>query len=67
MMWLLMFTLLGLGVCCFGIFVFGLLRAGRRADEGEERIARILTSCNDKLIQGAQVSWSISEVSVGKN
>jgi len=67
MMWLLMFTLFGMGVCCFGIFVFGLVRTGRRADEGEERITRILTSGNDKIIQEAQVSWSIPEVSVGKN
>jgi hypothetical protein len=67
MMWLLIFTFLGLSVCCFVILVFGLVRAGRRADEGEERIASILTSSNDKLMYKEQASWSISEVSMGRN
>jgi hypothetical protein len=30
----------------FLIFLFGLLKAGRRADEGEDRIAQIISRAN---------------------
>jgi hypothetical protein len=37
-MYLLLLILSGLGSCFLVTLMFGLLRAGRRADEGEERI-----------------------------
>ena len=41
-MWLLLLVLLGLGSCFFITLIFGLLKAGRRADEGEERILKLI-------------------------
>ena len=38
-----LFALLGLGACFFTIIVFSLIKAGRRADEGEEKILRIIS------------------------
>jgi len=37
-MWLLLLISLGLGGCFIITLIFGLLSAGRRADEGEEKI-----------------------------
>jgi len=37
-MLLLFVILLALGYCCFIIFMFSLIRAGRRADDAEEKI-----------------------------
>ncbi len=45
-MWIFTLTLFGLGSCFFIALVFGLLNAGRRADEGEERISFIITSAH---------------------
>lgn len=43
-MWLFLLILFGLGGCSFIIIlVFGLIRAGRRADEWEERILTIIS------------------------
>ena len=41
-MWLLLLILLGLGSFFFITLILGLVRAGRRADEGEERISEII-------------------------
>jgi len=43
-MWLLLLILLSMGSCSVITLVFGLLHAGRRADEGEERILEIMSS-----------------------
>jgi len=43
MRWLLL-ILLGLSSCSLITLIFGLVRAGRRADEGEERILDIISS-----------------------
>jgi len=42
MRWLLL-ILFGLGSCSLITLIFGLVRAGRRADEWEERILRIIS------------------------
>jgi hypothetical protein len=42
-MWWLSIILLGLGSCFSITLIFGLLRASRRADEGEERILKIIS------------------------
>ncbi len=42
--WSLLFFSFGLGVSLFVTLIFSLMKAGRRADEGEERILEILSS-----------------------
>ena len=42
-MWLLLIILFGLIGCSFIALIFGLMRAGRRADEGEEKILEIIS------------------------
>lgn len=42
-MWLLLLILLGFSSCFIITLIFGLLGAGRRADEGEERILEIMS------------------------
>ena len=41
-MLLLLFSLSGLGCCALVVLIFGLMGAGRRADEGEEKILKII-------------------------
>ena len=43
-MWFLVSILFGLVSCFFIILALGLARAGRRADEGEEKILEIISS-----------------------
>lgn len=38
-----MFIILGLGFCFFIALIFSLVKAGRRADEGEEKILDIIS------------------------
>jgi hypothetical protein len=38
-----LFILFGLGCCGFMALIFGLMGAGRRADEGEEQILKIIS------------------------
>jgi len=42
-MWLPLLILFGLIGCFFITLIFGLMRAGRRADEGEEKILEIIS------------------------
>ena len=42
-MWLLLLISFGLVICFFVILIFGLVKAGRRADEGEEKILKIIS------------------------
>ncbi len=42
-MWTSMFIFLGLIACSFVVLLFGLVRAGRRADAGEEKIFEIIS------------------------
>jgi len=42
-MWFLVSILLGLVSCFFIILALGLARAGRRADEGEEKILEVIS------------------------
>ena len=51
-MLMLLFSLFALGSCLFIILIFGLLRAGRKADEREEEIlAIILPAPQTSLLQ----------------
>jgi hypothetical protein len=43
-MWLLLLILLGFSSCFIITLIFGLLGAGRKADEGEEKILEIMSS-----------------------
>jgi hypothetical protein len=43
-MWLLLLVLLGMGSCFIITLIFGLMGAGRRADEREEEILDIMSS-----------------------
>lgn len=58
-MWLLLLSLSVLGGS-FVVFVFGLLRAARRADEGEERIISLIlpTSESCEAVRRQQASWT---------
>ena len=42
--WSLLFLSFGMSVCLFAILIFTLMKAGRRADEGEEKILEVLSS-----------------------
>ena len=41
-MWVLVSILIGLGSVGFIVLIFGLMKAGRRADEGEEKILELM-------------------------
>ena len=43
-MWISILIFLGLIACSFVVLLFGLVRAGRRADEGEEKILEIISA-----------------------
>ena len=63
--WSLLFLSLGMSVCLFTILIFSLMKAGRRADEGEEKILEILSSARPSSdIENATAQ--ISEVSVAR-
>jgi hypothetical protein len=49
-MWLLLLTLFGLIGCSLITLIFGLMRAGRRADEGEEKILEIMSPASRESI-----------------
>jgi hypothetical protein len=59
-MWLILFIILSvLGMCFFITLIIGLLRAARRADEGEERILAIISSVlpdDSTVLEGAAVA-----------
>lgn len=43
-MWISILIFLGLIACSFVVLLFGLVRVGRRADEGEEKILEIISA-----------------------
>ena len=64
-MYLLLFILVlsGLISCFLIVLIFGLLRAGRRADEVEESILRIISPTMQSSVnkQNRQAAWSVSK------
>lgn len=74
-MWLLLIILFGLIGCSLIVLIFGLMRAGRRADEGEEKILEVMSPAPlhsiaedsaDVQVQHASLPVSTSKASVAK-
>ena len=63
-MWLFLFIPAIVVSALFLVLIFGLLRAGRRADEGEERVARIITQVQEVSSTESKVSEKVREVLV---
>lgn len=68
-MWLLLLALFGLGNCLFITLIFSILVSGRRADDREEVILRIISPTLESTatVRKHHASWPASEVLVGKD
>lgn len=63
--WSLLLLSFGLSVCFFAVLILSLVKAGRRADEGEEKILEILSSAQpDSNI--TDTTEQISEFSIAR-
>jgi hypothetical protein len=69
-MWPLLLIFLGLGICLFIVFIFGLVKAGRHSDREEERIVKIISQVHSGDIDtdtgNGQTQLASSSVSMPK-